>query len=326
MVELKIKQLYLSFIREISNSAGTEKYNGKEFNIKDYPKTNKILNKGIKNLHKEIVKVLKQATKKEWLQAIKKNNSLLNPYLKRKLLSQERILAYTDRNIKALQAFQNRKISGLNLSERVWRYSKQYKKELELGLELGIKDGKSADALSYDLIQFLQKPDKLYQKAKDELGFISKNQGRGVYRSSYKNAMRLTRTEINMAYRAADHEQWNRLEMVVGFEVKRSNRYYDCPVCNDLKGKYPKDFKFLGWHPHCRCYAVPILANDDEFIDWVNKLGTEDEYKLKSKNEIKNVPNNFNGWVKNNQDRINRAKNKPYFIKDNRKHIQKFKR
>lgn len=328
-IELKIKQLYYSLIREVSQSASRETFLDKPFDLKDYPRTNKILEKGIKNLYKETIQVLNQATTEEWLQAIKDNNHVIDKYLARKLISPERVLAYQDRNLKALEAFQKRKIKGLNLSDRVWKYTNQYKGELELGLDLGIKDCKSAAELSRDLRKYLVEPNKLFRRVRDERGelVLSKNArkynpGQGVYRSSYKNAMRLTRTEINMAYRSADHEQRSKLDFVVGFEVKRSNRHFDCPVCESLKGKYPKDFKFVGWHPQCRCFTVPILATDDEFIEWVNKLGTDEETNLTSKNEVKDVPKGFKSWINENQDRIERAKNKPYFIKDNENYVK----
>ena len=34
-----------------------------------------------------------------------------------------------------------------------------------------------------------------------------------------------------------------------------------CPFCEEIGGKYPKDFKFWGWHPHCRCTTIPILKS-----------------------------------------------------------------
>lgn len=89
--------------------------------------------------------------------------------------------------------------------------------------------------------------------------------GQGVYRSSYKNALRLARPETFIASRTADYERWQDIDFVVGIQVVRSNNPYECDVCGSLAGKYPKDFKFVGWHPNCRCRAIPILATDEEF-------------------------------------------------------------
>lgn len=88
--------------------------------------------------------------------------------------------------------------------------------------------------------------------------------GRGVYRSSARNAQRLARTEINMAYRKAEQERWKSFDFVVGYEVKttQNGRHVE-DICDCLAGKYRKDFKFLGWHPMCMCYSIPILKTED---------------------------------------------------------------
>jgi hypothetical protein len=49
--------------------------------------------------------------------------------------------------------------------------------------------------------------------------------GKGAYRSSYKNAMRLTRTETNASYRLADQDQWQRMDFVVSMRVHKSNNH-----------------------------------------------------------------------------------------------------
>ena len=49
--------------------------------------------------------------------------------------------------------------------------------------------------------------------------------GQGVYRSSYQNAMRMARTEINSAYREADSIRWQQLDFIVGYEVKTSKSH-----------------------------------------------------------------------------------------------------
>jgi len=134
--------------------------------------------------------------------------------------------------------------------------------------------------------------------------------------------MRLTRTEINMAYRASDYTQNQLLDFVVGFEVVRSNREFDCVVCNSLKGKYPKTFKFVGWHPQCRCHVEDILADEDEFINQQNKILSGDKSAvLKSNSEVTDLPKGFTQWVEDNKDRIEAAKGRgtlPYFLKDNK--------
>lgn len=33
-------------------------------------------------------------------------------------------------------------------------------------------------------------------------------------------------------------------------------------ICDHMKGEYPKEFKFKGWHPNCRCIISPIIPDD----------------------------------------------------------------
>jgi len=115
----------------------------------------------------------------------------------------------------------------------------------------------------------------------------------------------------------------------VGIEVRLSNNrtclgkdgkphpFYD--ICDELKGKYPKDFKFTGWHPHCRCIATTILKTEAEMDadDDAILRGEESSDPDTSENAVTELPDNFRGWMEANQDRIDRAKSLPYFIRDN---------
>ena len=36
--------------------------------------------------------------------------------------------------------------------------------------------------------------------------------------------------------------------------------------------KYPKDICFVGWHPNCRCFVIPILKSRKSCFDKNQKL------------------------------------------------------
>ena len=94
--------------------------------------------------------------------------------------------------------------------------------------------------------------------------------GRGVYRSSYMNALRVGATETNIAYHEADHQHWQALDFVLGVKVERSRTSaLPCPVCDAMQGTYPKGFKFLPWHPFCICHATPVMLSGQEFTDYL---------------------------------------------------------
>ncbi len=140
--------------------------------------------------------------------------------------------------------------------------------------------------------------------------------------------MRLARTEINMAYRTADYERFQQLDFVVGFKVVLSNNH-TCKgvkgifvdICDELQGEYPKDFKFVGWHPHCRCHVEAILSTEDEIKQNLKDILQGKETELQSVNEVRELPDNFKNWLKNNAERSMQHYSMPYFIRDNKKYV-----
>ena len=317
---------------EIARAAAKGTYDPeKPFNFADYPGVKSVMQSVTQQLANRMVTVVESGSKKQWLFACDKNDGFISSIMDTSKLSKARLKKMQDRNLDALSSFQGRKVEGMNLSQRVWKYIDQYKAQLESALDVGLGDGRSADQLSRDVRQNLREPNRLFRRVRDKRGnlVLSKaakafHPGRGVYRSSYKNAMRLTRSEINMAYRESDYQRWQTLDFVVGFEIHRSNHepLCDCDLCEKLVGKYPKTFKFKGWHPQCMCYAVPILMDEETFDE--NELGdlkaalrgTTYQHK-QAANVVPDVPQGFKDWVKDHIEAQKKWASTPYFIKDN---------
>lgn len=218
----------------------------------------------IENLRKKIASSIQNGITRAW-----GRSELTNDEMVKKLFKNPPKI-YTERNLEGLKAFQERKVKGLNLSKRVWNLTDQFKDQLQLSIDLAISEGKSAAELSRYVRPLLNNPNELYRRVRenDKLVLSSKakefHPGRGVYRSSYQNAMRLARTEINQAYKRADWTRWQKLPFVIGYEVNISRSLSVCPVCTRLQGRYPKNFFFIGWHPNCMCFCTPILCSDSE--------------------------------------------------------------
>lgn len=296
------------------------------FSFKDYPQTKDRIEKLLKTLQKGVEIAIVDGVNSEWTLANNKNNELCRWVFGNNVgkLTKEQERKYFNNNDKARSAFLARKESGLNLSDRVWKYTGQFKEEIEMGLDLGLREGLPATAMVRDLKKYLQEPDKLFRRVRDEHGqlHLSKkakayHPGTGVYRSSHKNAMRLARTETNMAYRNSDYERWQQLDFVVGIEVKLSNNHPVSDICDALAGKYPKEFRFDGWHPHCRCHAVTILKTPEEMAEDTDRILAGEEPSGDSVNKVTELPPNYASWVEENKDRILRANSKPYFIRNN---------
>src|SRR5690554_3391124 len=322
--ELAVKRLYDRAIKQAAGLAVGVKVTDKMFRFRDYAALRGRANKIISELAKDIIGTIQTVINEEWEYANLKNDALVEDFVKGTSLSKSAARSFNLRNVSAQKAFRERVVKGMNLSDRVWKGMAQFRQELEMSIDIGIREGKSAARLSQDIRPQLNEPDKLFRRVRNQHGqlALSKNAeayhpGQGVYRSSYKNALRLTRTETNMAYRTADHERWNQMDFIVGIEVIRSNNPYGCDICGSMAGKYPKDFKFVGWHPSCRCRAVPIFASEDEFDDYL------DTGKLNSKQVVSKVPQGFENWVKSHSEDIKKRKSVPYFLTDNKAVVEK---
>jgi hypothetical protein len=322
-----ITRLYQEAQKELIRLGYSVKFDPKKpFRFSDYPTINRRVQKLLKDLHSNLTAVIVNGTSEAWHAANLKNDKLVERINKTFTIPKEKLAQYENRNLESLETFQARKVSGMNLSERVWNLTGSLQQELEMALDVGLLEGKSAQELSRDVREYLNEPDKLFRRVRDKRGVLqlSKNAkayhpGKGVYRSSYKNAQRLTRTENNMAYRTSDHERWKKLDFVVGFEQKRSNHKYDCEVCDAFVGEYPKSYHFRSVHPHCRCVAVPILASSEEMEAFFDAQINGEEFELRSKNEVKTMPKGYTDWMKANEKRILKASKPPYFILDNYK-------
>lgn len=71
-------------------------------------------------------------------------------------LSKSQYGLYFSANIGALEKFIDRKTDGLNLSDRVWNYTSQFKEEIEAGIGLGLMDGKTAPEMAKELKKYLK--------------------------------------------------------------------------------------------------------------------------------------------------------------------------
>lgn len=225
---------------------------------------------------------------------------------------------YFNTNSAVLQAFKKRKEGGLNLSQKIWRQSVEYRNGVEASLAMtlqnGIEKGMSAVTLSKRVSKYLNDYDKLRADYKERFGKATD------IRDCQYQAIRLARSEINMAYRTAEQTRWQQMDFIVGYEIKLSKQHpHRMPhgdICDDLQGKYPKNFNWTGWHPNDMCYVIPILKTEDELWDI-------DDSKP-SVNEVKDVPQGFKDWVADNKERIENARKRgtlPYFVRDNEGYI-----
>lgn len=213
-----------------------------------------------------------------WKRSEMKNEDFISEYIKGMAIDSVRKQGMFATNKDALsQLRKGVDVRGNNLSPMVWNLADQTKTQLEYYLQTGLSVGRSSSRISQDLRQILNEPDKRFRRVKDKEGKLVMSQpmknyhpGQGIYRSSKMNALRLTATSTNMSYRTADYERWSKQDFILGIEIHRSaNNRGPCKICDAMVGKYPKTFKFIGFHPFCICFATPITMEPDNFADFL---------------------------------------------------------
>ena len=93
-------------------------------------------------------------------------------------------------------------------------------------------------------------------------------------------------------------------------QIKLSHSHPCHDICDDLKGRYPKSFKWVGWHPNDLCYVVPIIKSEEKWWEDEGNRGTDND-------EITDVPQGFKTWVNDNIQRAKGWNTMPYFMRDN---------
>lgn len=228
--------------------------------------------------------------------------------------------------------------NGLNLAQTIWNYCQQTKSEFEMAMSNtiadGIKKGSSAEEIGKSIRRYLNDPDMMYRryhtikvqkngKKKDvvtwrrrriidgKVRFIEEpleKVGMGVYRSARKNALRVARTEINAAYHKARNERWQNEPFVIGQYIHVSPQHNIDDICNDLEGRYPKDYVWISWHPQCICTSDPITIQGDEKKEFYKRLmAGEDMSNYVSPFAVLTMPEKYNQYIKDNSEAIVKA-------------------
>lgn len=244
--------------------------------------------------------------------------------------------------------------NGLNLAQTVWNYCQQTKSEFEMAMSNtiadGIKEGSSAEEIGKSIRKYLNNPDMMYRryhtikvqkngKKKDvvtwrrrriidgKVRFVEEpleNVGMGVYRSARKNALRVARTEINAAYHKARNERWQNEPFVVGQYIHVSPQHNIDDICNDLEGRYPKDFDWQSWHSNCMCTSDPITIEGEEKKEFYKRLAAgEDMSNYVGRFAVRDVPDYYKQYIKDHSEAIVKSYKKgnlAWHLQDNKKY------
>lgn len=219
-------------------------------------------------------------------------------------------------NQKLLEKLKTRTFMNFTLSQRVNFLTLQIKKEIEYAIDLHLSEVKTSRELERVLRKSILNPDKLYKGISLKYGSSSLHRfEQKLYRSSLKNAIRLAGNEQNIAYRESEQERINVNPDVVGVEIHLRSQHKVYDMCDELAGKYPKNFQWNQWHVNCKCHRRMILKTEEELIQEI-KAGIINP-SSKSVNYVGELPDNFHKWVEKNGSKMIKWKRKPEFLKLN---------
>ncbi|MDP3561717.1 MAG: hypothetical protein Q8R83_06040 [Legionellaceae bacterium] len=276
------------------------------------------INAKLSQITKSLRAQIESSVSKAWYLSNKKTVAYLDKRLKGFDLPDSITKVWIDPNEKAFREFLKHKDSGVTLSKRVFKQTKQAKKILTDRIKAGIGEGKSSVKIARDLRDQLVNPTG------------SESPGRGVYKSPQKNTQRLARTITNKSYRLADQEAWEKNPTILGYEIQLSKTQSKkvkarCEICRALAGKYPVSFVFVGWHPHCLCYKTPILMNEKQMAAYTKLIAEGKDTPeaiqkvraMKGGGLVEDVPDGFKNWVSNNTERVRGWSSQPSWVQNN---------
>lgn len=262
----QIQAIYDEAARKTANLVVDIDYDGTEpFSFASYADLRQKVRDIQAQVANGIQSVIYSGTGEEW-----KQSNVLQDLLVKKAMTYYRAQVngkrkkqYFQTNSDVLKAFQTRAENGINLSSKIWNVSDEMMREMEATIGVAIQKGMTAITLSKRIMRYLHD----YPSLKRD--FVQKYARVFDIRDCEYRAIRLARSEINIAYRLAEQTRWQQLDFVLGYEIKLSGSHPATDICDVLKGRYSKLLRWNGWHPNCFCYAVPIIMNDDEYEKYI---------------------------------------------------------
>lgn len=241
--------------------------------IEKYEQLYKSMNGEMKNLHATMYSYIRDTTRESWNLANGKATDLLNSEFEKRGLDVP--TGMKAKNIGAYNEFVKRKSAELTISDRVWKVSQGYAKEIQEAINAAVTEGKPANEVARDIKKYLNNPDARFKRIRDKAGELKLSAnamqyhpGRGVYRSAFQNALRLARNEINLAFHESEMERYRKMPFIIGYTVQNSRNRVStvCEICKSIDGvAFAKSVQVLPVHVQCMCSTISIMCSDEEF-------------------------------------------------------------
>ena len=154
----KVLAIYAMLAKEAAKLAVDVGYDGSdEFSFSNYPKTERRVKSLLNYYSSNMQTLVYSGISNEWESSNTLQDLLVRRVIKSysRRIGQKRVKAYYEKNNAAKEAFKNRTIKGMNLSQRIWNQREDVKKSLERALATGIEKGMSAVKLSNRVSKYL---------------------------------------------------------------------------------------------------------------------------------------------------------------------------
>lgn len=353
----RLGRLYSDYIKKLASLGYEEDVLEGDalFNFDNFPELKTRLNKIFNDYYQNSLLCYKNGMTDGVALAFSHDTNVLGAF---SVLSDKAIRAVRDNAAATFISSRFKTAKGLSLSMSIWNYCQQTKSEFEMAMSNviadGIKSGSSAEELGRKIRQYLNDPDMMYRRyhtvkvlkngqKKDvvtwrrrrvidgKVRFVEEpleKVGMGVYRSARKNTFRMARTEINAAYLRGHNERWRNEPFVIGQYIHVSPQHAIDDICNELEGRYPKDFIFASWHPACMCTSDPIMIEGDEKKEFYKRLmAGEDMSNYVSPLAVTDTPEKYRKYIEDNEEAIMKAfrgDKLAWHLADNKKYWQRF--
>jgi len=271
----------------------------------------------LKKLQKDIQANIGNGVVSQWDMANLKNNKMVGRWAEGIGITENKVPAsFNQINSEALDAFLTRTTAGMNLSERVWNLASGAKDQIELYLASGISTGKSASSIAREIKQYLNEPNLLFRRVRHKGILVPSKSARGyhpgsgVYRSSYKNALRLAKNEINMAYRMSDYIRRQELPFVTGIKVHLSASHPRLDMCF-ISAMY-KVFTSKGWVPIYKIKENDLVLSHKGVFRRVTKKYKTTTHKV----DMRTIEYKCGYDSRSKTNKINSTNNHPFLVND----------
>lgn len=161
-------------------------------------------------------------------------------------------------NGNAMDALIRTNYGGITFSRRVWDVMWPVERQIRNQINLAVLTGKSASSVARNIRSYMGMPETFRGMA-----FKDFHPGAGVYKSAYKNALRLSGTEINRAYNEGIMRYGKSKKWITGY-IWRTGSGDPCPDCLDVEGEfYLKDGPAaIPLHPFCYCWLQIVYEGE----------------------------------------------------------------